>query len=189
MKLAVIGIGNIGGALADRWEMAGHEVTRIGREGGSVSDAEAVVVAVPGGAIREALDNVQGLEGKTVIDATNLLGVSPPKSFSSNAEFVKSRTNGPTAKSFNANFAVPYDRIGEAGSSPSKLWCGDEEARQVVEQLSRDAGYEAGYAGPLENAAARRTSSVLSSMGSARGGWAHSCIGLRLLTSSESTNE
>ena len=155
MKLAVIGIGNIGGALADRWEMAGHEVTRIGREGGSVSDAEAVVVAVPGGAIREALDNVQGLEGKTVIDATNLLGVSPPESFPSNAEFVKSRTNGPTAKSFNANFAVPCDWFSEAGSIPSNLWCGDEEARQVVEQLNRDAGYEPVYAGPLENAAAQ----------------------------------
>jgi len=155
MKLAVIGIGNIGGALADRWEMAGHEVTRIGREGGSVSDAEAVVVAVPGGAIREALDNVQGLEGKTVIDATNLLGVSPPESFPSNAEFVKSRTNSPTAKSFNANFAVPCDWFSEAGSIPSNLWCGDEEARRVVEQLNRDAGFEPVYAGPLENAAAQ----------------------------------
>jgi predicted dinucleotide-binding enzyme len=51
-------------------------VRRIGREGGDVSDAEAMVVAVHGGTIREALDNVQGLEGKTVIDATNLLGVS-----------------------------------------------------------------------------------------------------------------
>jgi 8-hydroxy-5-deazaflavin:NADPH oxidoreductase len=148
-----------------------------------------VVVAIPGDAIREALDNVQGIEGKTVIDATNLLGVSAPEGFSSNAEFVKSRMNGPTARSFNANFAVPYDRIGEAGSSPSKLWYGDEEARQVVEQLSRDAGYEAGYAGPFENAAARRTSSVLSSMGSARGAWAHSCIGLRLLINSESATE
>ena len=77
MKIAVIGRGNVGGGLADLWERAGHEVTRIGREGGDVSDVEAVVVAVPGGAIREALDNVQGLEGKTVIDATNLLGVSP----------------------------------------------------------------------------------------------------------------
>jgi predicted dinucleotide-binding enzyme len=32
------------------------------------------------------------------------------------------------------------------------LWCGDEEARQVVEQLNRDAGYELLYAGSLENA-------------------------------------
>jgi predicted dinucleotide-binding enzyme len=155
MKVAVLGRGNVGGGLADLWERAGHEVTRIGREGGDVSDVEAVVVAVPGGAIREALDNVQGIEGKTVLDATNLWGVDPPEGFSSNAEFVKARTNGPTAKSFNINFAALYDRIGEAGSTPSNLWCGDEEARQVVEQLNRDAGYEPVYAGPLENAAAQ----------------------------------
>ena len=155
MRVAVVGRGNVGGGLAGLWERAGHEVTRIGREGGDVSDVEAVVVAVPGGAIAEALDNVQGIEGKTVIDATNLIGEDPPAGFSSNAEFVKSRTNGPTAKSFNINFAALYDRIGEARSRPSNLWCGDEEARQVVEQLNRDAGYEPVYAGPLENAAAQ----------------------------------
>src|SRR5215211_6476413 len=153
MKIAVIGRGNVGGGLADLWESAGHEVRRIGREGGDVSDAEAVLVAVPGGTIAEALDNVQGIEGKTVIDATNLVGVEPPEGFSSNAEYVKSRTNGPTAKSFNTNFAALYDRLGEAGSTPSNLWSGDEEARQVVEQLNRDAGYEPVYAGTLENAA------------------------------------
>ena len=155
MKIAVLGRGNVGGGLADLWERAGHEVTRIGREGGDIADVEAVVVAVPGGAIPEALDNVQGIEGKTVIDATNLIGADPPAGFSSNAEFVKSRTNGPTAKSFNINFAALYDRIGETGSTPSNLWCGDEEAREVVEQLNRDAGYEPVYAGPLENAAAQ----------------------------------
>jgi 8-hydroxy-5-deazaflavin:NADPH oxidoreductase len=62
--------------------------------------------------------NVQGMEGKTVVDATNLVGANPPEDFSSNAEFVKSRTNGPTAKSFNTNFAALYDRIGEARSTP-----------------------------------------------------------------------
>ena len=153
MKIAVIGRGNVGGGLADLWEKAGHEVSRIGREGGDVSGAEAVLVAIPGGAIAQALDNIQGIEGKTVIDATNLVGTEPPEGFSSNAEFVKSRTNGPTVKSFNTNFAALYDRIGEARSTPSNLWCGDEEARQVVEQLNRDAGYEPVYAGPLENAA------------------------------------
>ena len=155
MKIAVVGRGNVGGGLADLWEKAGHEVSRIGREGGDVSEAEAVLVAVPGTTIAQALDDVQGIEGKTVIDATNLVGVDPPEGFSSNAEFVKSRTNGPTAKSLNINFAALYDRIGEAGSTPSNLWCGEEEARQVVEQLNRDAGYEPVYAGPLENAAAQ----------------------------------
>jgi len=100
---------------------------------------------------------VQGIQGKTVIDATNLIGVDPPAGFSSNAEFVKSKTNGPTAKSFNINFATLYDRLGEARSTPSNLWCGDEEARQVVEQLNRDAGYEPVYVGSLENAAAQES--------------------------------
>ena len=31
MKIAVIGRGNVGGGLADLWERADHEVSRIGR--------------------------------------------------------------------------------------------------------------------------------------------------------------
>ena len=155
MNIAVVGKGNVGGGLADRWERAGHEVTRIGKEGGDVSAAEAVLLAVPGGAVAEAFDTVSGWDGKTVIDATNLVGASPPNGFSSNAEFVKSKTNAPTAKSFNLNFAVLYDQIESKQTRPSNIWSGDEEARGVVEQLIRDAGYDPVYAGGLENAAAQ----------------------------------
>jgi predicted dinucleotide-binding enzyme len=155
MKIAVVGRGNVGGGLADRWERAGHEVTRIGREGGDVSGADAVLVAVPGGAIAEALDGLQGLEGKTVIDATNLVGIERPAGFDSNAAYLKSRTNGPTAKSFNTNFARLYDRIDAARSRPGNLWSGDEEARDVVEQLINDAGYDPIHAGGLEQARAQ----------------------------------
>jgi hypothetical protein len=34
MKITTIGRGNIGGGLANLWEAAGHDVTRLGREGG-----------------------------------------------------------------------------------------------------------------------------------------------------------
>jgi hypothetical protein len=98
MRIAVVGRGNVGGGLADLWERAGHEVKRIGRQGDDVSEAEVVLLAVPGGAIAEALGKVEGIDGKTVIDATNLYGVVPPEGFPSNAEFVKSKTNGPTAR-------------------------------------------------------------------------------------------
>src|SRR5437667_3629613 len=141
MRIAVVGRGNVGGGLADLWERAGHQVTRIGRDGGDVSAAEVVLVAVPGGSIAAALDQLQGIAGKTVIDATNRVGVDPPPGFFSNAEFVKSRTHGPTAKAFNINFAALYGRLGEA--------------RAVVEQLNRDAGYEPVYTGSLGNAAAQ----------------------------------
>jgi predicted dinucleotide-binding enzyme len=66
---------------------------------------------------------------------------------------VKSKTNGPTAKSFNDNFASLYPRLAEARARPANLWCGDAETREVVEQLNRDAGYDPVYAGPIENAA------------------------------------
>jgi 8-hydroxy-5-deazaflavin:NADPH oxidoreductase len=153
MKIAVIGKGNVGGGLADRWDRAGHDVTRIGQEGGDVSDADAVLVAVPGGAIVDALDKVAGLEGKTVIDATNVIGSEPPSGFASNTEFVKSKTNGPTAKSFNLNFARLYDQIDQTKNRPSNIWSGDEEARGVVEQLIRDAGYDPIYAGGMDKTA------------------------------------
>src|SRR5215212_6137850 len=152
MRVATVGKGNIGGGLARLWEAAGHDVKTMGSQGGDVSDADAVLVAVPGGAIADALERVQGLARKTVIDATNLVGSEPPPGFASNAEFVKAQTGGPTAKAFNINFANLFDRLAEASSRPSNLWCGDEEAREVVERLSRDAGYDPVFAGPLENA-------------------------------------
>jgi 8-hydroxy-5-deazaflavin:NADPH oxidoreductase len=154
MKIATVGRGNIGSGLGGFWEQAGHEVTQFGKDGGDVSDADAVLLAVPGGAVASALETVQGWEGKTVIDATNLIGAEPPDGFASNAEFVKSKTNGPTAKSFNLNFARVHDQLGQTKTKPSNIWAGDEEAREVVEQLNRDAGYEPVYAGGLENARA-----------------------------------
>jgi predicted dinucleotide-binding enzyme len=153
MKITVFGKGNLGGGLADVWECAGHQVTRLGRDGGDVSDADVVLVAVPGGSIAEAFDRLTGVKGKTVIDGTNLIGVGAPDGFASNTEFVKSRTGGPTAKSFNVNFASSLGRLAEARVRPSNLWCGDLDAREVVEQLNRDAGYDPVYTGPLENAA------------------------------------
>jgi 8-hydroxy-5-deazaflavin:NADPH oxidoreductase len=153
MKIAVVGKGNVGGGLADRWERAGHEVTRIGKDGGDVSDADVVLVAVPGGAVADVFESVSGWDGKTVIDATNLIGADPPGGFSSNAEFVKSKTNGPTAKSFNLNFARLYDQLDQAKNRPSNIWSGDEEARDVVEQLIRDAGYDPIYAGGMDKTA------------------------------------
>jgi 8-hydroxy-5-deazaflavin:NADPH oxidoreductase len=155
MRITVFGKGNVGGGLADVWERTGHHVTRLGRDGGDVSDADVVLLAVPGGSIAEALERLTGAAGKTVIDATNLYNVTPPDGFASNAEFVKSRTGGPTAKSFNINFASLYGRLSEARAKPSNLWCGDEEARAVVEQLNRDVGYDPVYTGPLQNAAAQ----------------------------------
>ncbi len=155
MKIAVVGKGNVGGGLAELWRSAGHEVTEIGREGGDVSEAEVVLLAVPSGEIGNALETVRGIDGKTVIDATNIFQGERPEGADSLAAFVKSKTGGPVAKAFNVNFAALYDRLGDAESKPSNLYCADDGAREVTEQLSRDAGYEPVNAGGLENARAQ----------------------------------
>lgn len=151
MKITTIGRGNIGGGLGDRWKKAGHEVQALGREGGDAADADVVLVAVPGTELSEALGKVTGLEGKVAIDATNIFG-ERNEQYESLAHEVKAATGGPVAKSFNTNFAALYDQIESQPERPGNLYAADEEAREVAEQLIRDAGFEPVYAGGLENA-------------------------------------
>jgi 8-hydroxy-5-deazaflavin:NADPH oxidoreductase len=151
MQITVIGRGNVGGGLAKLWRGAGHEVTELGKDGGDASNADVVLVAVPAGAIADALRKVTGLEGKLTIDATNAWS-GRNEAFESLAHEVKSIVGGPTAKSFNLNFANVYDRVAEQRVRPSNLYAADDEARGVTEQLIRDAGYEPAYVGGLEHA-------------------------------------
>lgn len=153
MNITTIGRGNIGGGLARLWEQAGHNVTTLGHDGGDASDADVVLVAVPSGSISEALGKVTGLEGKIAIDAANAFA-GRNEQYESFAHEVKAHTNGPVAKAFNANFGALYDRIGEQRVRPSCLYAADDEARQIAEQLIRDAGYEPVSVGGLENARA-----------------------------------
>ena len=153
MRITVIGRGNVGGGLAERWERAGHDVTTIGRDGGDASGADAVLLAVPGGDIADALAKVSGLAGKLVVDATNIFG-ERNEEFPSLAHKVKSMVGGPVAKSFNTNFAALYDRIDEQRARPSNLYAADDEARETTERLIRDAGYDPVYVGGLEQARA-----------------------------------
>ncbi len=153
MKITTIGKGNIGGGLARLWEQAGHDVTTLGREGGDASGADVVLVAVPSGSHSEALGKVSGLEGKTAIDAVNAFQ-GRDEQYESFAHEVKAHTNGPVAKAFNANFAALYDRIGDARVTPSCLYAAEDDAREVTEQLIRDAGFEPVSLGGIENARA-----------------------------------
>jgi predicted dinucleotide-binding enzyme len=153
VKITTIGRGTIGGGLARLWEQAGHSVTTLGRDGGDASDADVVFTAVPSGSISDALGRVSGLEGKLAIDAANAF-TGRNEEYESFAHEVKAHTNGPVAKAFNANFGALYERIGEQRARPSCLYAADEEAREVTEQLIRDAGYAPVSIGGLESARA-----------------------------------
>ena len=153
MRITTVGRGNVGGGLARLWEQAGHEVTALGSEGGDASDAEVVLVAVPSAAIADALGKVTGIDGKPAIDATNALS-GRDEAFESLALEVKSIVGGPTAKAFSANFAALYDEVGGQRTRPSNLYAAEDDARELTEQLSRDAGYDPVYIGGLDKARA-----------------------------------
>ena len=148
MNIAVIGRGNVGGGLAERWRTTGHDVQEVGKDGGDVSGADVLVVAVPAGAIADAFAKLAGTEGKVAIDTTNAIG-GRPDGFESLTHQVKSLTKGPTSKSFNTIFAAAYDKI----DGQSCLWCGDDDARAPTEQLIRDAGLEPVHVGDISRAA------------------------------------
>ena len=153
MNIVVIGRGNVGGGLAALWRKAGHEVTALGRGGGDASGAGVVVVAVPGPAISAALGQVTGLAGKIAIDATNAFP-SRNEAFASLAEEVKFFTGAPVAKSFNLNFAVLYDQIAAQRVPPGSFYVAEDGAREVTEELIRDAGYDPVPLGGLDKARA-----------------------------------
>ena len=159
MKITTIGRGTIGGGLARLWRETGHDVTELGHEGGDASDADVVLIAVPGDKISDALAKVTGLEGKIAIDATNIM----PKRqghFPSYAEEVRSITHGPVAKSFNMNFGELLGKVREQRVRPSNWYVADDDAVQITETLIRDAGYEPARVGDLSKARALEDAAV-----------------------------
>src|SRR5438067_2196041 len=114
MRIVTIGKGNVGGGLAQLWREAGHDVTELGREGGDAAGADVVLLAVPAGAIADALGKVSGLDGVPVVDATNVIRDPRPDGFDSLAAYVKSLTGAPVSKAFNSNFARRYGDLDDA---------------------------------------------------------------------------
>lgn len=91
MKIAVIGAGNVGSALATAWVRAGHEVLLGSRDASGKQSpvagaklvanseaaraAEVVVLTVPWAAVPEVLKSLAAeIKGKVLIDCTNPIG-------------------------------------------------------------------------------------------------------------------
>lgn len=100
---------------------------------------------------RSSLSRISGLDGQVTIDATNKFG-DRPTGFASVAAQVKSLTGGPTAKASNTNFAVLYDTVDAEPVPPGTMFAADPEARDITEQLIRDAGFDPIHLGGLGQA-------------------------------------
>ena len=178
MQIAIIGAGNVGGALGKGWASAGHAITygvpdpsearhRATAEaaGGSrllpvplaVQGADAIVLAVPFDAVGDALKAAGDLSGRLLVDVTNPLrmgsaGLELSIGFDrSAAEYVASLAPG--AAVFKTLNQVGFEVMANTGgyaAPPVMFVAGDDPARKpVVMALVSDLGFHAVDAGGL----------------------------------------
>lgn len=160
-KIAVIGNGNVGSALARGARKAGYEVRTTTPDPAEVRAAGAwadlVILAIPSTARQDALKNLGDLRGKVVVDPTNLLNEDWSYAGDlkqSGAEQVQGWAPGArVVKAFNTVFAQNMDSGRVKGEALSLLVAGDDaDAKTQVLALGKAIGFEAVDAGPLLNA-------------------------------------
>ena len=171
MKIAMLGAGQVGGALAVALARAGHSVTIGARDAGSKSvqallnRAPGLSVAAPADAVRAAdavflatpydagADVVQGLErelpGKVLVDCTNPVGPGLShglKSERAGSEVVQAAA--PLARVVKAFTIYGFENFEEnpfreSPARPAMLFCGDDTAAKgTVAKLIEELGWE-----------------------------------------------
>ena len=156
MKIAVIGTGNIGGTLGQRWIAAGHEVVYGSRAaagegpggapqrpvGDAIAGADVVVFAVPGGAVADVVAaNGAALDGKVVIDAVNRIGQPEVDCRSVIA------AAAPGAYYVRAFNTLGWENFADPLPGTALFFAADPDARAAAEELITAVGLEPVLAG------------------------------------------
>ena len=180
MRIAIIGMGSVGGTLGRRWAELGHAVVfgakdpadakskalvaRIAHGASiasvreAVKDAEVVVLATPASANRDAIASAGDLSGKILIDVTNplkpdLTGLSTERDSSGGEAVAKL---APRARVFKALNQTGYENMADpvfATGRAVMFVAGDDPAgKSVVLKLVGELGFEAIDAGDLSAA-------------------------------------
>ena len=172
MKIAVIGSGNVGGALGEAWARAGHQVVFGTRDGKleaaipgaksatvaqAIHEAEVVVLAVPWAAGPQVLGQAKSWSAKILIDCTNPIAPGFELAVGLNdsgGEHVAGMAgDARVAKAFNTTGFNNMKDPKYGGKASTMLFCTDDPAAQkVTDQLVRDVGFEPVFAGPLKQA-------------------------------------
>ncbi len=166
MKVAIIGTGNVGKALATSAVRAGHDVIlaastpehaaeaaqKTGAQAASsnaqaVAGADIVILAIPSAIAAEVVSELgAALEGKTVVDVTNRVNRGDPgsvldgDSVTEQIQVLVPRAN--FVKAFNTNFASVLANPIVDGAPADTYVAGDHaEARASVIELARSMGF------------------------------------------------
>ncbi len=180
MKILIVGAGNVGGTLGQRWAQAGHTVvfgTRdpaaakiqalveaSGPTSSATADlptaakaAELILVATPWPATEATVTSLGELTGKIVVDATNPIGpgfrLETPAAGSGAAAVQSWASGAQVVKAFNT---TGYNNMADphyAGESTTMFICGDDaEAKQTVRELTAELGFDVADVGGLNTA-------------------------------------
>jgi predicted dinucleotide-binding enzyme len=161
-KIAIIGRGNVGGALARGLGRGDHELKTAGHDAAGAREAAAwgdvVILAVPFGALDEVVREIgAALTGKTVVDVTNALGpdrdLAVGFTTSGAEELQKKLPKAHVVKAFNTVFAQHMETGHVDGQALSAFVAGDNDnARRTVLELARELGFDAIDVGSLKSA-------------------------------------
>jgi len=180
MNIAILGAGNVGGALGKGWAAKGHSIyfgvpdpqsekvrsllNSIGKNAraGSVHDAaekaEVVVLATPWPVARDAVMAAGKLAGKIVIDCMNplqpdLSGLTLGHNTSAAEQVAQWAAGARVVKAFNTTGAGNMANTHYGADEITMCVAGDDAAaKSTAMKLAQDLGFEAVDAGPLKNA-------------------------------------
>jgi 8-hydroxy-5-deazaflavin:NADPH oxidoreductase len=162
MTIAIIGSGNVGGALAQRWVSAGHTVwvgakfplsdknsqlaAKIGEDRftsirNAVQQSDVVLIATPPTAVFDVIEEMGDVSGKIIIDATNTVRQKPAP-YDTAYHALADKTQAQVVKCFNSTgFENMLDPVYH-GESIDMFMAGDSEAaKPIARQLALDAGF------------------------------------------------
>jgi len=139
MRIGVIGGGRVGSALAASWRESGHDVAVSTREtvADTTANADVVLLALPAGAVADAVAVAGPLAGTVVVDATNNVSGGP-----SGLEIAALLPEARYVKAFNTIFSTfMHDTRPRAGAAC--VYCGDDpSAKELVATLIAGVGLE-----------------------------------------------
>ncbi len=196
MRIAIIGSGNVGSALAAAATKAGHDVIlsaseaksareaadKVGAQAAAsnadaVRDAEIAVLAVPGLAVSSIADELgSALDGKVVVDSTNPINETFDDLFTtgrSSAEELQDKLpNAKVVKAFNTIFAGRHGNPFEGEHPLDAFVAGDDaEAKAKTGELATSLGYRVIDAGGLRMARSLEEMAFLNISLNATKGW------------------
>ncbi len=163
MNIAIIGTGNVGGALATRWSEKGHTLylgvrdteTFKGKEllnnpntialpvQDAVKQAEVVLLATPAPGAVEVVKSLGDTSGKIIIDAMNIVMGRGPEGYANTTEAILDHTaTRDVVKCFNTTGFNNMRQPVYQGVALDMFVAGDsEKGKSVATALAQDAGF------------------------------------------------